>query len=77
VHLLVVAVGKVQERGLREVIDDCLTRIRRHVPCDEPRDGKDVEASLRAAIPSGAIGTVASERRQAQRAWELMREAAG
>jgi 23S rRNA (pseudouridine1915-N3)-methyltransferase len=62
VRLLVVAVGKVKERGLREVIDDYLTRIRRHVPCDEVelRDGKDVEASLRAAIPSGAF-TVALE----------------
>ena len=61
-RLIVVAVGKVKERGLREVIDDYLSRIRRFVPCEEVevRDGKDVEAALRAAIPSGAF-TVALE----------------
>ncbi len=61
-RLVIVAVGKIKERGLREVIDDYLARIRRHVPCDEIelRDSKDVEASLRAAIPSSAH-TVALE----------------
>jgi 23S rRNA (pseudouridine1915-N3)-methyltransferase len=62
VRLVIVAVGKIKERGLREVIDDYLVRIRRHVPCDEIelRDGKDVEASLRASIPPSAH-TVALE----------------
>lgn len=55
-RIVVLAVGKVKERGLREVLDDYYTRVRRHVPCDEIeiRDGKDVEGALRAAIPSGA-----------------------
>ena len=61
-RLIVVAVGKVKERGLREVIDDYWSRIRRHIPCEEVevRDGKDVEGALRAAIPSHAF-TVALE----------------
>jgi len=57
VRICVVAVGKIKERGLREVIDDYLVRIRRHVPCDEieVREGKNEEESIRAAIPSGAL----------------------
>jgi len=56
VRLVIIAVGKVKERGLRELIDDYLTRIRKYVPCDEVelRDGKGVEAALRAAIPPSA-----------------------
>lgn len=55
-RITILAVGKIKERGLRELIDEYLARIRRHVPVDEVelRDGKGVEASLRAAIPSGA-----------------------
>ncbi|MBN1608925.1 MAG: 23S rRNA (pseudouridine(1915)-N(3))-methyltransferase RlmH [Polyangiaceae bacterium] len=34
-RLLVVAEGKLRDRGLREVADDYLRRIRRHVRCDE------------------------------------------
>ena len=41
---------------MRELIDDYFTRIRKYVPCEEIelRDGKNVEASLRAAIPASA-----------------------
>ncbi len=55
-RIVVIAVGKVKERGLRDLIDEYLARIRRFVPCDEIelRDGKDVEASFRAAIPKSA-----------------------
>ena len=55
-RLTVVAVGKVKERGLRELIDEYYARIRRHVGCDEieVRDGRDVEAALRSAIPERA-----------------------
>lgn len=52
-RLIVVAVGKVKERGLREVIDEYYARIRRHVSCDEleVRDGRGVAGALRSAIP--------------------------
>jgi len=55
-RLVIVAVGKIKERGLRDLVDDYLTRIRKHVPCDEVelRDGKHVEDALRAAIPASA-----------------------
>ncbi|HQP39416.1 MAG TPA: 23S rRNA (pseudouridine(1915)-N(3))-methyltransferase RlmH, partial [Polyangiaceae bacterium] len=47
----------MKERGLREVVDDYLGRIRRHVPCDEieVREGKNEQDAIRAAIPSGAL----------------------
>jgi 23S rRNA (pseudouridine1915-N3)-methyltransferase len=56
VRLIVIAVGKIKERGLREVLNDYLTRVRRYVPCDELelREGKGVEAAMRAAIPQQA-----------------------
>ena len=55
-RLIVVAVGKVKERGLRELIDEYYARMRRHIACDEVelRDGRDVEASIRAALPERA-----------------------
>lgn len=55
-RLVIIAVGKIKERGLRELIDDYLARIRKYVPCEEIelRDGKNVEASLRSAIPASA-----------------------
>jgi len=56
-RVCVVAVGRMKERGLREVVDDYLGRIRRHVPCDEieVREGKNEQDAIRAAIPSGAL----------------------
>ena len=61
-RIVIIAVGKIKERGLRELIDEYFARIRRHVPCDEVelREGKHVEAALRAAIPDDAH-TVALE----------------
>ncbi len=55
-RLVVVAVGKVKERGLRELIDEYYTRIRRHAACDEieVRDGRDVAKAIEAAIPGRA-----------------------
>jgi 23S rRNA (pseudouridine1915-N3)-methyltransferase len=35
VRLVIVAEGKLRERGLREVADDYLARIRRRIRCDE------------------------------------------
>jgi len=57
VRICIIAVGKIKERGLREVLDDYIARVRRHVPCDEieVKEGKDDEKALRAAIPSGAL----------------------
>jgi 23S rRNA (pseudouridine1915-N3)-methyltransferase len=54
VRLLIVAEGRLRERGLREVADDYLRRIRRHVRCDEI----EVRATegLRRAVPED--GTV-------------------
>jgi 23S rRNA (pseudouridine1915-N3)-methyltransferase len=58
VRVVVIAVGKVKERGIREAIDDYLARIRRYVSADEIelRDGsaKDVAAAVRLRIPEGA-----------------------
>ena len=34
-RIVVVAVGRVKDRALREGIDDYLGRVRRYVPCDE------------------------------------------
>lgn len=57
VRLLVVAVGKVKERGLRDVLDEYYARVRRHVACEEieVRDGRDVSSALRAAIPERSV----------------------
>ena len=56
-RICIIAVGKLKERGLREVLDDYMARVRRHVPCDEieVKEGKNDEQALRAAIPSGAL----------------------
>jgi 23S rRNA (pseudouridine1915-N3)-methyltransferase len=54
VRICIIAVGKLKERGLRELVDEYLDRVRRHVPCDEIeiRDGRHVQEAMRAAIPS-------------------------
>jgi 23S rRNA (pseudouridine1915-N3)-methyltransferase len=56
-RIAIVAVGRVKERGLRELLDDYLRRIRRHVPCDEVevREGKQEAARIAGAIPAGAL----------------------
>ncbi|MFW5739069.1 MAG: 23S rRNA (pseudouridine(1915)-N(3))-methyltransferase RlmH [Myxococcota bacterium] len=74
-RLVVIAVGKVKERGLREVIDDYLARIRKYVPCDELelRDGKNVEASLRGAIPPSAHVVALEVRGKAMTSEQLAR----
>jgi 23S rRNA (pseudouridine1915-N3)-methyltransferase len=56
VRIFIIAVGKIKERGLREVVDDYLTRIRKHVGCDEIelREGRNEEHALRGAIPAQA-----------------------
>lgn len=57
-RIVVVAVGKVKERGLREAIDDYESRIRRYCKLDEIEiaDGgeRDVAAKLAKAIPPRA-----------------------
>ncbi len=55
-RISIIAVGKIKEPGLREVLDEYLSRVRRHVPCDEieVRDGKGVAGAMRAAIPPSA-----------------------
>lgn len=46
-RIVILAVGKIKERGIREAIDDYLTRVRRHVPVDEieVRDAPPAELS--------------------------------
>lgn len=55
-RLRILAVGRIKERGLRELVDDYLARVRRHVPCDEieVRDGRHVHEAIAASIPAGA-----------------------
>ncbi len=57
-HLHVVAVGKIKERGLREVIDDYEKRIRRYSTFHETelKDGSEAEVQARfaRAIPARA-----------------------
>jgi 23S rRNA (pseudouridine1915-N3)-methyltransferase len=55
-RITVIAVGKIKEAGLREVIDEYFARMRRHVTCEEIelREGKTVADAMRAAIPSGS-----------------------
>ena len=55
-RIRVVAVGKIKERGLRDLVDEYYARIRRHVPCEEIelRDGRHVGEALRGAIPKSA-----------------------
>lgn len=57
-RLVVIAVGKVKERGIREAIDDYVKRIKRYVAFDEIelRDAKEREvvADFTKRIPEGA-----------------------
>lgn len=55
-RICIVAVGKIKERGLRELIDEYLDRVRRHVGFDEIelREGRNVEESMRNAIPANS-----------------------
>jgi 23S rRNA (pseudouridine1915-N3)-methyltransferase len=55
-RVVIIAVGKLKERALRELVDEYYDRVRRHVGCDELelREGKNTEGALRAAIPQGA-----------------------
>jgi 23S rRNA (pseudouridine1915-N3)-methyltransferase len=56
--LLVVAVGKIKERGIREAVDDYAARLRRYTSFDEIelRDGDaaEVAARFRRALPERA-----------------------
>ena len=56
--IVVLAVGKVKERGLRDAIDEYLKRVTRHFPVDEMevKDGPFavLEASLQKKLPEGA-----------------------
>lgn len=52
-RLIVVAVGKLKDRGLRAAADDYLARIRRVVRCDEIEVKSD--AALGRAVPDGAL----------------------
>jgi 23S rRNA (pseudouridine1915-N3)-methyltransferase len=62
VRIVVLAVGRMKERGLREAADEYLCRIRRHVPIDEVeiKDGsaRDVVAAVLRRIPDGAHVTL-------------------
>jgi 23S rRNA (pseudouridine1915-N3)-methyltransferase len=57
-RIVVVAVGKVKERGLREAIDEYEGRIKRYCKLDEieiaDTGEKDVAAKLQKAIPNRA-----------------------
>jgi 23S rRNA (pseudouridine1915-N3)-methyltransferase len=54
--VVVIAVGKIKERGLRELIDDYEKRIARYAKFDEVElvDGPDVEPKMLRAIPERA-----------------------
>jgi 23S rRNA (pseudouridine1915-N3)-methyltransferase len=52
-RLIVVAVGKLKDRGLRAVADDYLTRIRRVVRCEEIEVRDD--PALARVLPAGAF----------------------
>jgi 23S rRNA (pseudouridine1915-N3)-methyltransferase len=58
VRVLIVAVGKIKPAGLREALDEYLTRVRRHIPVDEVevRDGSasEVTEAVRKRVPAGA-----------------------
>jgi 23S rRNA (pseudouridine1915-N3)-methyltransferase len=49
VRLVVLAQGKLKDRGLRALVDDYLNRVRKHVHCDEV-ETKD-EAQLMRSVP--------------------------
>jgi len=57
-HIVLLAVGKIKERGIREAIDDYLSRIGRHIPIDEVevRDAKEAElaAALEKRLPAAS-----------------------
>lgn len=55
-RICIVAVGKIKDRGLRELCDEYLERVRRHVGCDEIelREGRNVEDAMRSAIPASS-----------------------
>jgi 23S rRNA (pseudouridine1915-N3)-methyltransferase len=58
VKVLVISVGKIKERGLRELLDDYAGRIQRYAPFSEVelKDGNaaEVEERFRKAIPARA-----------------------
>jgi 23S rRNA (pseudouridine1915-N3)-methyltransferase len=58
VKIVVIAVGKMRDEGLRAAVDDYLSRLRKYVPTEERelKAGKDFAT----AIPAGAV-TVALE----------------
>lgn len=55
-RLVVVAVGKVKERGVREAIDEYAKRIARYVPFEEIelREGRDAAEAMLRRVPDGA-----------------------
>ncbi|MGF1467907.1 MAG: 23S rRNA (pseudouridine(1915)-N(3))-methyltransferase RlmH [Sandaracinaceae bacterium] len=58
-RVLLVAVGRIRERPLREVVDDYLTRLRRYTRFEELelKDGPaaDVEARFHKALPPDGV----------------------
>jgi 23S rRNA (pseudouridine1915-N3)-methyltransferase len=58
VKITILAVGKVKERGIREAIEDYLSRARRHFPIEEVevRDAPHAQLAptLEKRLPSGA-----------------------
>lgn len=48
----IIAVGKIKEKGIREAINDYVSRISRYAKCEEVelRDGDDVEARFRKCL---------------------------
>ena len=55
-RVVVIAVGKIKERGLRALVDDYEKRIARYARFEEIElvDGPSVEAKMRSAIPERA-----------------------
>jgi 23S rRNA (pseudouridine1915-N3)-methyltransferase len=53
---MIVAVGRVKERPVREILDDYLGRLRRHVACDEVEVADGSTAKVEAALARATAG---------------------
>jgi 23S rRNA (pseudouridine1915-N3)-methyltransferase len=56
-HLVVLAVGRIKEPGLRDLIDEYFERVRRHYPIDEvelPDAPRQMFATVRKRLPDAA-----------------------
>src|SRR5882724_2062417 len=55
-RIVVVAVGRVKDRPLRDALDGYLGRLRRYVPCDEIEIADGLKGSLEPAFAKATAG---------------------